>query len=92
MEDTLALSLGEWDRVVDALDRFARSGTVTAGADAVRADFGSASLELARDGRVDAGMPLHEFSTTGEVTLHFDFEAGELTVADEGLRYTFRRP
>jgi hypothetical protein len=88
--DTERLSLAEWDRVVEALERFADRTTRTDGE--VSATFGNAHIELHRDGTVSAGMPMHEFSADGDVTLLFDHDAGEFHVTGEGVGYTFRRP
>jgi hypothetical protein len=84
--------LGDWDTLTDELRRFGQGGEVTVGDDAIRVDLGSAHVEVSRDGRVSTGMPLHDFEREGEVTLAFDHEAGELTVEDETVSYTFRRP
>jgi hypothetical protein len=87
---TVELSASEWDRVIEELRRFAPE-TETAGT-RVRATFGNAHIELARGGGVSAGMPYHEFSADGELTLLFDHESGEFHVTGEGVGYTFVRP
>ena len=82
----------EWDRVVSELRRFADGREVTVEDDRARVDFGSAHVEIGRDGHVDTGMALHDFESAAAVDLVFDHEAGELHVRGEGVEYTFRRP
>ena len=93
---TERIRVAEWDRVVDELRRFGRRGTVTVDDDRVRVEFGSAQIEVTRDGQVVTGMPLHDFERSGDVVLVVDHDAGELTVesesGDEDGHYTFRRP
>jgi len=89
---TERVPLSEWDRVVDALRQFAGSASVTEEEDRVRIDFRSAHVEVTRDGRVETGMPLHEFERTDAADLVVDHDAGELTVEGKGVAYTFRRP
>lgn len=93
------IRLDDWDAVRDELRRFGESGDVTTDDDRTRIDFGSARLELSRDGRVSAGMPLHDFDREGEaferegdVELVVDHDAGTLTVDADDVTYTFRRP
>ncbi|WP_435348652.1 hypothetical protein [Haloarchaeobius sp. HRN-SO-5] len=86
------LPLGEWNAVVDELRRFGDPGTVTTGDGWVRIDFGSAHVEVTRDGHVSTGMPLHEFEQDSAVELVVDHDAGSLTVEGDEVRYTFRRP
>lgn len=87
-----SVSLEEWDLVISELRRFAGSREVTVEDGRARVDFGSAHVEVDRDGRVDTGMPLHEFESAAAVELVFDHEAGELHVRGEDVEYTFRRP
>jgi hypothetical protein len=86
------IQLSEWDDVVDELRRFGDAGDVTVDDDGIRLDFGSAHVDISRDGAVSTGMPLHSFEFGGDVTLVVDHGAGSLTVEAEQLRYTFRRP
>lgn len=93
------IRLDDWDAVCDELRRFGESGDVTSGDDRIRSDFGSARLELSKDGRVAAGMPLHdferegeEFERAGDAELVVDHDAGALTVDAADVTYTFRRP
>lgn len=86
------IRLDEWDTVVEELRRFGESGDVTTGDDRIRLDFGSAHVEVSRDGSVSTGMPLHDFEQAGEVELVVDHDGGSLTVEDDDVSYTFRRP
>lgn len=86
------IQLSEWDDVVDELRRFGDAGDVTVDDDGIRLDFGSAHVDISRDGAVSTGMPLHSFELGGDAALVVDHDAGSLTVEAEQLRYTFRRP
>lgn len=77
------------------LERFAGVDSVSERSDgALVADFrGVTHVKITRDGRIETGMPLHEFA--GEPhRLVFDHGDGELRVetADSDTSYTFRRP
>ena len=89
---TERLRLDDWDAVCDALRRFGEPGDVTAGDDRLRIDFGSARVEVSRDGSVKTGMPLHDFEREGAAQLVVDYDAGTLTLDGDDVRYTFRRP
>lgn len=86
------IQLSEWDDVVDELRRFGTPGSVTLDDDRIRLDFGSAHVDISRDGGVSTGMPLHSFELGGDAALVVDHDAGSLTVETEQLQYTFRRP
>jgi hypothetical protein len=74
------------------LERFAGADRVSERDDAVVADFrGVTHVTVHPDGRIETGMPLHEFAGTAD-RLVFDHDAGELHVEREGTSYTFRRP
>jgi hypothetical protein len=75
------------------LERFAGTDAVSADGDgAVVADFrGVTHVTVHPDGRVETGMPLHEFAGVAD-RLVFDHDAGELRVEREDTSYTFRRP
>jgi hypothetical protein len=81
------------EAVRDHLERFAGDEAVTERADgAVVADFrGVTHVTVHPDGRIETGMPLHEFAGRAE-RLIFDHDAGELHVERDDGRYTFRRP
>jgi hypothetical protein len=91
--DGTAVDPADTGAVKDHLERFAGERTVTEREDgAVVADFRSVThVTVYPDGRVETGMPLHEFAGRPE-RLVFDHDAGELHVLRDGERYTFRRP
>jgi len=77
-----------------ALERFAGTDAVSERGDGgLVAQFrGVTHVTVHDDGRVETGMPLHEFAGTPDL-LVFDHEAGELRVErDDDVTYTFRRP
>jgi hypothetical protein len=84
--------LSEWDSLCEELRRFGHAGDVTAADDLIRIDFGSAYVELSRDGTFQTGMPLHEFAHDDTVSVVVDHDAGTLTVEADTVSYTFKRP
>ena len=89
---TERVRLDDWDAVSHELRRFGESGDVTVDDDRLRIDFGSARVEVSRDGSVKTGMPLHDFEREGAAQLVVDHDAGTLTIDGDGVTYTFRRP
>ena len=80
------------DAVRRNLERFAGADRVAERDGALVADFrGVTHVTIHPDGRIETGMPLHEFAGTAD-RLVFDHDAGELHVEREGTSYTFRRP
>ncbi|MEF8821030.1 MAG: hypothetical protein V5A52_02020, partial [Halovenus sp.] len=88
----IRVNITEWDAVVDELRQFGSSGDVTTDDGWVRLDFGSAYVELSREGWISTGMPLHEFEQDGLTELTVDHGGGSLTVEAADTSYTFRRP
>lgn len=86
------LKLSEWDRLTEHMRRFGQTGDVTTGEDLIRVDFGSAEIEVYRDGSLRTGMPLHDFAQEETVAVVVDHEAGTLTIDSDAVSYTFRRP
>jgi hypothetical protein len=86
------VQLTEWETLTDELRRFGRTGDVTVTDDRIYIDFGSATVELSRDGMLQTGMPLHEFTHDDTVVIAVDHDAGTLTVDAKTVNYTFRRP
>lgn len=85
--------IDEWDRMATELRTFAgEEGRVEESEDGLRVDFGSAHVSLGRDGRVETGMPLHDFATADAVAVEFDHEAGVFHVRGEHTTYRFERP
>jgi hypothetical protein len=89
---TPRIPLEEWAALTDELQRFGHTGDVTTDDGEIRLDFGSAYVEVTRDGTVRTGMPLHEFERADAVAVFVDHDAGALTVEDDDTSYTFRRP
>ena len=85
--------LGDWDTVVSALAQFGSDGSVDQQDDRITVQTGSAHVTVTRDGTVETGMPLHDFTTTGVEALYLDIEGGRLQIReDDGTDYEFRRP
>jgi hypothetical protein len=85
--------LSDWGAVETHLRRFAVGGHVDRDDDRVSVDVGSAHVTVTRDGRVEAGMPLHAFEAAAIEALYIDDETGRLQIRDDdALRYEFRRP
>jgi hypothetical protein len=86
------LSLSDWDELTEHMRRFGATGTVTADDEHIHVDFGSADIELSRDGTLRTGMPLHDFAQDDTAAVMVNHDAGTLTVDADGVDYTFRRP
>jgi hypothetical protein len=89
---TPRVHLNDWDTLSTELRRFGQSGDVTLTDDRIRIDFGSACVEVTRDGALRTGMPLHDFVHDDTAVLAVDHDAGTLTVEADTVSYTFRRP
>ena len=83
--------IDEWDSLRTALQEFCR-GRVEADDGVLECNTGGARFAVHRDGRVEAGMPLHEFGRGGVESIGFDHDQGELLVVGSDLRYVFRHP
>jgi hypothetical protein len=59
---TPRVKLDEWDTLTTELRRFGDAGDVTIEDDRIHIDFGSAHVEVARDGTLRTGMTLHNFA------------------------------
>ena len=88
---TPRVHLNEWDTLSTELRRFGQSGDVTLTDDRIRIDFGSAYVEVTRDGALKTGMPLHDFTYDNTDIIVVDHEAGTLTVEANTVNYAFRR-
>lgn len=88
---TERLRFDDWDRIVDELEQFG-APTVTAGDGTVRLEFEAAHLAVSRDGRFDAGMPLHAVDGAGAEAVLVDHGADTVTFEGASVEYTFRRP
>ncbi len=89
--DTLRASLRAW---CEAGNGTFHVETVD-GVERAVCDFGRATLAVAADGRVEAGMPLHEFDGRAD-RLVFEgetpSEAGAVRMVGTDLEYVYRRP
>lgn len=86
------IPLSDWDRLEAELREL--HGTVTASDDRIELKSGSARFAVTRDGRVEAGMPLHDLTTGSVTALAVDDERGaiRLVTDDEETAYEFRIP
>ena len=89
---TPRVHLDDWDTLSTELRRFGQSGDVTITDERIHIDFGSAYVEVTRDGTLSTGMPLHDFVHGDTTVLIVDHDAGTLTVEADTVNYTFRRP
>jgi hypothetical protein len=87
-----AIPLTDWERVESELREL--DGTVTASDDRLELQSGSARFAVDRDGKVDAGMPLHDLTTENVTGLAVDHDRGAIRlVTDDGeVTYEFRVP
>lgn len=84
--------LEDWDAVTTELREFGAGRDVTMGDASLRIDFGTAHVEILRDGHVSTGMPLHVFEHQSAEAIVVDHADGALTVETGDVKYTFRRP
>lgn len=89
---TPRVQLTEWETLIDELRRFGRAGDVMVTDNRIHIDFGSARVELSRDGTLQTGMALHDFTHDDTGAVVVDHDAGTLTVDAAEVTYTFRRP
>lgn len=89
---TPRVRLDEWETLTAELRRFGHAGDLTVTDDRISIDFGSARVELSRDGTLRAGMPLHDFTHDDTAAVVVDHDAGTLAVDADTVSYTFRRP
>jgi hypothetical protein len=90
MSNREQLAIDDWKEVVAALERFG-APRIDARDEQVTLEFDRAHLIVARDGTVDAGMPLH----TTEVTANrivVDHAGDAVSFLGPDVAYTFRRP
>lgn len=89
---TPRVHLDDWDTLSTELRRFGQSSDVTITDERIHIDFGSAYVEVTRDGMVSTGMLLHDFTHDDTAVLVVDHDTGMLTVEADTMSYTFRRP
>ena len=85
------VSPSEWNRLRRLLERFCTDG-VSLDGDRLTCRCGVATFTVDRDGDVEAGMPLHGFSSDSVESIGVDADGGELLVETSETRYVFRRP
>jgi hypothetical protein len=81
----------DFDRLADRLRAWC-DGPVEVGADRIRCAAGAARFAVTRDGRVEAGMPLHDLAREGVERVGFDPDGRTLVLSGPGFRYRFRHP
>jgi hypothetical protein len=107
-EDAVIIPIDDWERVLANAERFAgERGEVAETDTGVTCGFGNARVEIRRDGRVNAGMPLHDVTNAEADRLRFEHANGALVAIggerrdddrdggsgeDDRFTYTFRRP
>lgn len=85
--------LSDWEAVEAHLRRFADGGRVVADEERIALSVGSARFAVTREGHVETGMPLHEFTKDEVESLRFDHGSGVVQVhGADGLAYEFRHP
>jgi len=89
---TTKLQLTDWETVTAELQQFGATGTVSTENDSIRVEFGSAYIEVTKEGTISTGMPLHELEHEGDVSLIVDRENNAISIQTDELDYTFRRP
>jgi hypothetical protein len=86
-----SIPIAEWERLEGALRAWC-DGPVEADDAAIDCRAGAARFRVTRDGRVEAGMPLHELSREGVDAVGVDPDGRALLLSGEGVRYVFRHP
>lgn len=84
--------LDDWASVEDHLREFAEDGEITESDDGIAVTVGNARFSVTRDGRVEAGMPLHGFEDGGVDALYFDRAHDRIRIEGGDLSYEFRKP
>ncbi len=92
MDDYERVPIEEWDLVADHLRKFATGGEVDESDEGIEVTVGSATLLVTKDGRVAAGMLLHDFEDGGVEALYFDHDADAVRVEGGDVSYEFRKP
>jgi hypothetical protein len=90
MSDREQLVIDDWEEVVTALEQFG-APQISVSDEQVTLGFDRAHLTVARDGTVDAGMPLHATEATADRII-VDHAADAISLLGPDIAYTFRRP
>lgn len=89
---TTKIQLTDWEALRSELQQFGARGDVISDDGRIRVEFGSAYIEVTKEGTISTGMPLHNLEYDGDVIVIVDHENGWIAFETEALSYTFRRP
>jgi hypothetical protein len=92
MDDYERVAIEDWTAIVSHLREFAEGGDISESGEGIEVTVGSATLLVTKDGRVAAGMPLHDFEEGGVEALYFDHDADAIRVESGDRSYEFRKP
>ncbi|MFC4448753.1 hypothetical protein [Halorussus aquaticus] len=92
MGDYERVPVEDWADVTDHLRELAADGEVSESDEGVEITVGSATFLVTKDGRVSAGMPLHDFEDGEVEVLYFDHDRGAVRVENGDRSYEFRAP
>ncbi|WP_137286438.1 hypothetical protein [Halorussus salinisoli] len=92
MDDFERVPVEDWNAIADHLREIAADGEVSESGEGIEITVGSATFLVTKDGRVSAGMPLHDFEDGGVEALYFDHDADAIRVEGGDLSYEFRKP
>lgn len=92
MDDYERVAIEDWDALADHVRRFAEDDEVSESGEGIEVTVGTARFSVTKDGRVSAGMPLHDFEDGGVEALYFDHERGAVRVEGGDRSYEFRKP
>jgi hypothetical protein len=81
-----------WSAALDHLREFGADGAVDESDEGVEVTVEIASFLVAKDGRVAAGMALHDFEDGDAEALYFDHDAETIRVEGGDVSYEFRKP
>ncbi|WP_128477261.1 hypothetical protein [Halorussus pelagicus] len=92
MDDYERVPIEDWNAVADHLREFGAGGELAESDEGIEVTVGSATLLVTKDGRVAAGMPLHDFEDGAVEALYFDHDAETVRVEGGDVSYEFRKP
>jgi len=82
-----AVSIDDWDGLAAALSAV---GDVDSADDRLVVTADAGEFTVTREGRIDAGMPLHSLSREAVSRLYVDRENGRIRLEGDGMAYEFR--
>ena len=92
MDDYERVAIEDWTVIVSHLREFGEGGEVSESGEGIEVTVGNATFLVTKDGRVSAGMPLHDFEDGGVEALYFDHDREAVRVEGGDLSYEFRKP